>query len=541
MKTSKFYFLTIFLVLFFTNSYSQVTQEWVARYNGPSNDTDYPKSLFVDGAGNVYVGGGTTISGNGVDYIILKYDSAGVFQMSITYNGSGNGEDEIKSIYVDTFGNIYATGSSMGAGSGLDYVTIKYNPSGDSVWVKRYNGPGNDEDVARSIAVDDTGNVYVTGYSNGVDGEDFATVKYSPDGIQQWVARYNSYSVFSDEAFELVIDNRGFIYVTGRGGHPDDFLTIKYNASGDTLWKAWYNSPQNSADLAYSLAVDKNGNVYVTGASVGPGVNYDYTTVKYDSSGILQWASRYNGSGNGDDFSYDIAVDTNGNSYVIGYSRVNPGLYDYVTIKYAPNGDSLWVRNYDGPANSADYGYAIALDNDFNVYVAGYSKGSGSLDDYATVKYDSSGNQKWVMRYNGPQSNAVDEARWMIVDNEGNVYVTGRSFVGNYDIATVKYSQSIVGIQNISNEIPKDFNLYQNHPNPFNPSTKLKYSVPQITQVTIKVFDVLGSEITTLVNEEKQTGTYEITWYAESLQSGVYFYRLQAGSFVETKKMVLMK
>ena len=89
--------------------------------------------------------------------------------------------------------------------------------------------------------------------------------------------------------------------------------------------------------------------------------------------------------------------------------------------------------------------------------------------------------------------------------------------------------------------VPQYFTLYQNYPNPFNPSTKIKYSVPQSSKVVIKVFDILGNEIESLVNEEKPSGTYEITCYAENLPSGVYFYRLQAGSFVETKKMVLMK
>ena len=96
-------------------------------------------------------------------------------------------------------------------------------------------------------------------------------------------------------------------------------------------------------------------------------------------------------------------------------------------------------------------------------------------------------------------------------------------------------------IRSESNEVPLMFNLYQNYPNPFNPSTKIKYSVPQTSQVQIKVYDVLGNEIETLVNKEKQTDTYEITWYAEGLPSGVYFYQLKAGSFVETKKMMLMK
>ena len=89
--------------------------------------------------------------------------------------------------------------------------------------------------------------------------------------------------------------------------------------------------------------------------------------------------------------------------------------------------------------------------------------------------------------------------------------------------------------------LPNQYALEQNYPNPFNPSTKIKYSIPNQSKVIIKVYDILGTEIEILVNEEKLTGTYELTWYAENLPSGVYFYQLQAGSFVETKKMVLMK
>lgn len=88
---------------------------------------------------------------------------------------------------------------------------------------------------------------------------------------------------------------------------------------------------------------------------------------------------------------------------------------------------------------------------------------------------------------------------------------------------------------------PTDFILSQNFPNPFNPSTTIKFAVPQTSQVLIKVFDVLGNEIETLVNQEKHSGTYEITWNAVNLPSGVYFYRLQAGSFVQTRKMILLR
>jgi hypothetical protein len=90
-------------------------------------------------------------------------------------------------------------------------------------------------------------------------------------------------------------------------------------------------------------------------------------------------------------------------------------------------------------------------------------------------------------------------------------------------------------------ELPIEFSLSQNYPNPFNPSTIIKYSVPQTSHVQIKVFDVLSNELEILVNEEKPVGTYELNWNANRLSSGVYFYRIQAGSFVQTRKMILLR
>ena len=111
--------------------------------------------------------------------------------------------------------------------------------------------------------------------------------------------------------------------------------------------------------------------------------------------------------------------------------------------------------------------------------------------------------------------------------------VYGWTHIDNFSISPT------TSVQN--EQVIVEYFISQNFPNPFNPATKIKYSIPQLSKVVIKVFDILGNEIETLVNEEKQTGTYEITWYAEGLPSGVYFYQLQAGDLIQTKKMVLMK
>ena len=128
------------------------------------------------------------------------------------------------------------------------------------------------------------------------------------------------------------------------------------------------------------------------------------------------------------------------------------------------------------------------------------------------------------------------------VDQE--VWLTQSGVVNEIDDVVeeaIEWINNISSIEALNNGAVFDFHLEQNYPNPFNPSTKIKYSIPHISNVKIKIYDILGSEIEILLNEEKPAGTYEITWYAEGLPSGIYFYRIQAGDFVETKKMMFIK
>jgi outer membrane protein assembly factor BamB len=208
--------------------------------------------------------------------------------------------------------------------------------------------------------------------------------------------------------------------------------------AGGEKWVKRYNGPGNRYDLATAIAVDSSGNVYVTGSSEGSGTSSDYATIKYSSTGKQLWVKRYNGPGNGGDVATAIAVDSSANVYVTGNSVATLG--NYATIKYSSTGKELWVRRYNGPTNGSDTADAIAVDSAGNVYVTGYSEGSGTSFDYATIKYSSTGKQLWVRRYNGPE-NGVDSAYAMAVDSSGNVYVTGYSEGSgtSFDYATIKY------------------------------------------------------------------------------------------------------
>jgi hypothetical protein len=425
-----------------------VQEAWVARYNGPGNGVDFAKAVAVDGSGNVYVTGRSTGSGTDNDYATIKYDASGAIQCVASYNGPANSVDFGTAIAVDSSGNVYATGQSTGSAANYDYATIKYNASGTEQWVARYDGPGNADDFALAIAIDGSGNVYVTGYSSGSGTSfDYATIKYNASGAEEWVTRYNGPGNAFDAASAIAVDNSGNVYVTGQSTSSGpiqsvDYATIKYNASGTEQWVARYDGPDNSADFANAIALDDSANVYVTGGSTGTSGTYDYATIKYDASGTEEWVARYNGPGNLDDSATAIAIDGSANVYVTGDSPGSGTSLDYATIKYDPSGAEQWVARYNGPGNFNDDARAIAVDVSGNVYVTGASTGSDGIYDYATAKYDASGAEQWVARYNGP-GNLIDFARAIGVDGSGNVYVTGESLGSdtNYDYATIKYVQ----------------------------------------------------------------------------------------------------
>jgi hypothetical protein len=406
-------------------------QAWVVHYNGPGNEFDDAVAMAADESGNVYVTGYSLGSGTGWDYATVKYNADGQEQWVARYNGPDNEYDRPYAIAIDSFGNVYVTGYSDTADSFSDWTTIKYDSDGQQQWVARYNVCPRSYARGRGIAVDGSGNVYVT----GSDGVAWATIKYNSSGEEQWVVHYAS-----GGSVAIAVDNLGNIYVTG---YDYDYVTIKYDSSGQEQWVARYNGPGNADDHPAALAVDLLGNVYVTGSSDLPGVYYDYATVKYDSAGQQQWASRYGQANGVFGAGTAVAVDKSGNVYVTGHVN-DPGMYpDYGTIKYDSAGQQQRVARYNGPpGNASDYAVGIALDGSGDVYVTGSSQRTAFYSDYdyTTIKYDSAGQQQWVARYDGP-GNAGEQATGIAVDSSGNVYVAGSSGIFVSDYVTVKYGQ----------------------------------------------------------------------------------------------------
>jgi len=528
-------------------------QLWVARYSGPGSEYDRANSIAVDAAGNVCVTGASVGSGTGQDYVTIKYDVFGNQIWIAQYNGPGNFTDYASSLVLDSGGNIYVTGRSWGgSGNDYDYATLKYHSTGIQEWVARYVGPGNDHDEATSLAPDARGNVYVTGFSYGVGtASDYATIKYDASGNQLWVARYNGPGSSFDIAQYLSLDGGGNVCVTGYSygdGTGDDYATVKYDASGHQLWAARYNGSGNDWDHAFCLATDAAGNVYVTGGSEEVGTGLDYATVKYDANGNQVWTALYNGPVDGSDVAHSLALDGNGNIIVAGNSWGDGTGEDYAIVKYDPSGNQLWVARYNGPGNDWDQLGSLTLDDSGNIYVTGWSTGSGTYFDYATIKFDAAGNQLWVARYNGPD-NSYDHAFSLALNGSGDLCVTGGSCGSgtDYDYCTIKYSGGNIAnwmpveATVLGQPLPQEFALHQNYPNPFNATTALSYQLSANSYVNLKVYDSAGRLVGTLVDGWRSAGTHELTFDASNLPSGMYVYRLQAGDWMESGKMILLK
>jgi uncharacterized delta-60 repeat protein len=533
-------------------------QDWVKRYTGTGDlAEDIAHDLALDSDGNVYVTGGATREGSGMDYTTVKYNDEGDKKWTKKYNGPGNGADIANAIAIDADDNVYVTGGSVGTGASFnnDYATVKYDKDGNTQWARRYNGPTSTFDEALAIAVDNEGNVYVTGVIS-TPGADYATIKYDRDGNTKWVKWYNGPGDGFDQATSIAVDHEGNVYVTGFSvgiGTGTDYATIKYDADGNELWVRRYNGPGNSADDAAAIAVDASGNVYVTGLSDGAGTSFDYATVKYDGSGNELWVARYNGPGNGIDAATALDVGAGDNVFVTGRSAGSGTSFDYATIKYNAAGAEQWVKRYNGPLNGADEARALALDASDNVYVTGSSEGDGTGADYATVKYDGSGTELWVQRYDA--ANGADAAASLAVDDESNVYVTGTSFSntkGN-DYATIKYEQEQTVTTSIdaanegypvSNDVPAQFKV-SHYPNPVATTTRIHYELPVDGQVSIRVYDALGRTVALLENASRKAGYHHTDLDATGLQKGVYYYQITVSTekklWTQSRKMVVVR
>ena len=534
-------FKILFLVswfLFFTFYINaQPTLEWDRFYPQGNEFKAGAHAMALDDSGNVYVSGYAYNDNNPLlpyfnAFCTIKYSSSGLQQWAVQYRGTNLGGRYAYAIALDKYNSVYVAGYSYEGSNYFDFCTVKYNSNGVQQWVRTYNGPISGIDQAQQITVDIAGNIYVSGFSVNSGN---ATVKYSPDGNELWVKTFPYWG----DVNGLLTDENCNVYIAF--DLVGAAATIKYDSAGNELWTRFYEGygPRIGAK---SIALDKYNDVYITGYSWRPQIESEYFTIKYSSSGIQQWLRRFSidSTQNSQSKANAIAIDDACNIYVSGFTELNASIPKYLTtLKYTINGDLLWIQTNKESLNSIKT--YMTIDKNSNVYAVGQvSLPSPIYWGMGVIKYDSFGTEKWMTVYESVIPNGIN------IDNFFNVFLSGKSVSR---MCTIKYTQP-VGVINTGAEIPKYFKLYQNYPNPFNPVTKIKFNLPvpqaglppsEGLRVRLIIYDILGREIKTLVNEELKPGTYEIDFDGSNYPSGVYFYCLNAYSFIDSKKMILLR
>jgi uncharacterized delta-60 repeat protein len=404
------------------------TQLWVARYTGHSGKV---RAIAVDAWGNICLAGAAEREG-GNDYLTLKYAPNGTLLWAATYNGYEGAyhHDEATAIAVDNQGNIYVTGTSYGGETTWDDIaTLKYDPSGNLMWVARYGEGQGLREEARAIAVDESGNAFVLGRQDSSISSASLTIKYDPAGNPLWVARFTGQGLAAPAALRL--DGAGNAFIACSTINPQDWenprmtmAVVKYSGRGNLEWEAYYNRSPNSWDRARAIMVDEQGNVYVAGTTSEAGATRDFVLVKYDSRGNLLWADQYNSPQNRQDVPDAIALDATGAIVVSGRSvgaTDDPVLS--TTLKYTPNGTRLWVAQHKFSYSVAP---ALGVDSAGNITLTG-----SSYWDFLTVQFNSTGQLRWAVNYNGP-SETSDLAGNLLMDQAGNLLVLGSTY-GGYD------------------------------------------------------------------------------------------------------------
>ena len=414
----------------------------------------------------------------GSDIFVAKYNSNGIREWVRQLGTPGSGEHAL-SVAVDNAGNVRVSGFTDGNldgeinAGGLDAFLVTWDGNGTKLSTKLVGTTA--DDYANGVAVDRAGNVYLTGYSEGVLGEENAgsqdlwvsknfgqLTENNPSELAlEWIQLSGSPEI--DSSFNVAVDSEGNVYTSGEtSGSLDganaggsDIWVSKYDNSGNLLWTEQLGTPWD--ERSESMTVDREGNIYLAGWSYGNLGNGEAR-----SSDISGWVAKYDRDGNQLWIEglgvvtaiYDIAVDGSGNTYVVGENTYGNREVDGFILKYDSNGTRQWGKLFH--TDKLDISRGVAVDNSGNIYMSGWTQSqfdrnslwptkAGEVNAWV-VKYDSNGDEQWTqLLASGTDDRATDVA----VDSAGNVYTTGytkgdlgATNAGAWDVWISKYDSS---------------------------------------------------------------------------------------------------
>ena len=389
------------------------------------------------------------------------------YQVAWTAQIGTNSGDESWSVAVDGSGNAYISGCTYGdlggPNAGLtDAFLSKFDLAGNELWTRQIGTSGYDS--SRSVAVDASGDVYISGETYGdLDGAnaglyDAFLSKFDPSGNEVWTRQIGTSGW--DQSWSVAVDASGDVYISGltygdlggpNAGSLDAFLS-KFDPSGNEVWTTQIGT--GADDISRSVAVDAAGDVYISGLTYGdlggPSAgSLDAFLSKFDSSGNELWTTQIGTSGW--DQSFSVAVDASGDVYISGSTSgdlggPSAGGSDAFLSKFDPSGNEVWTTQIG--TSDGDSSVSIAVDASGDVYISGSTSGdlggpSAGYEEAFLSKFDSSGNDLWTRQIG---TRGWDESYSVAVDASGDVYISGRTdgdlcglSAGSWDAFLVKY------------------------------------------------------------------------------------------------------
>lgn len=523
--------LIILLTATIASSLSLAQQGWVTRISGPATCDANAIAVGTDGA--VYAGGSWQGTGtNGTDMFLAKLDKTTGDTLWTRFYRSVN-YDKVNDLALTDSGDVVAVGQSNN-----QYTVLHYWSDGTFRRAWRDVLHLSTGSYAAAVCTDETGAAYVTGNAyDGGSSYNIYTMKFSSTGDSLWARVYAPPTALADIAYNIAVDGGHNCYVAGVSG--SDILTIKLNAAGDTAWTRQYHGPTAGSDAGYAVALDGEGNVYVAGETHAGGI-LAACIISYTPAGALRFVKTYTSPARIWDSFSDVAIDSSGNVIATGTGKVSQYLQATLLAKYSSIGDSLWARTYRPSTADASLGWRVAVGAGGLIYVAGHSR-TGDFD-LTALGYGPSGALIRAREYSG--SGSYDDAsRDIAVGDSGRVYTAGAVLVSpaNSDFTVICHTDLATSVEAGEYFVPFGTHLMQNYPNPFNPGTAIRYHLSVAGDVRLVVYDVLGREIEVLADGKKMPGDYVVNFDAAGLASGVYLFRLTAGDFAQTRKLVLIR
>ncbi len=376
--------------------------------------------------------------------LLTKYSAVGTPIWNKTFDVNTAGNTYPGSIALDPSGNVFVTGAAFnGTTNNYDLFVVKYNAAGTKIWHQLYNGPGNSYDFGAVVKCSTNGDVYVTGgaFQSAIN-MDAVTIRYNNNGTAQWTNTWNNVGL-SDAGGTISFNTPTSVTITGftqTNASTWEYMALSYTqGTGQLLGSNVTNLGGTSIDRISDAVTDASGNIYITGALGATGQGLNIKTVKLNSALNILWTATWNGTANMDDVANGIEVDPTGNVFVAGYTT-NTSDKDGILLKYSSSGTLSWAQTHNGGGDDAFADLALTANND--IFIGGHTSLPNSNKDFFVALYSNSGSERWSETYNG-LPNRDEEIRYVRSDGAGNFLVSGPSeqWNGSQQVMTAKYNQ----------------------------------------------------------------------------------------------------